>query len=97
LWFLPVFLLQNMFFVKNSSLEHEHCKWKVAEDYRNEGYKVIEEKPIGEGRSVDLVAKKDGTEIAIEIETGKADFLGNIKKWLTFEMSGFSRGKNPLD
>jgi len=67
---------------KNASLEHEYWKWKVAENYRNKGYEVIEEKPVGEGRSVDLVARKNEKEIAIEIETGKSDILGNINKCL---------------
>jgi len=73
---------------KNASLEHEYWKWKAAEDYRRKGYEVIEEKPLGEGRNIDLVAKKDGTEIAIEIETGKADIIGNINKCLK---AGFDR------
>lgn len=42
-------------------MEHEYWKWNVAENCRNEGYEVIEEKSIVEGRSVDLGAKKDGT------------------------------------
>lgn len=65
---------------KNASLEHEYWKELVAERYRQMGYKVEKEVPIGEGRAVDLVASKDGKRIAIEIETGKSDARANVKK-----------------
>jgi len=65
---------------KNASLEHEYYKEMVAKQYRAKGYKVKKEMPIGKGRAVDLVASKDGRSIAIEIETGKSDVEGNVKK-----------------
>jgi len=73
---------------KNASLEHEYYKRLVAEEYRSKGYTVEEEVPIGDGRAVDLVAEKDGKKVAIEIETGKSDSTGNVKKDL---MAGFDK------
>jgi len=73
---------------KNASLEHEYWKHIVAEKYRQKGYKVEEEVPIGDGKAVDLVAKKDGKRIAIEVETGKSDAEGNVKKC---EQAGFNK------
>jgi len=49
---------------------------------------VSEEVPLGAGKTVDLVAQNDKERIAIEIETGKSDALGNIRKCLA---AGFSR------
>ena len=34
--------------------------------------------------SVDVVAEKDGKRVAIEIETGKSDFIYNIRKDLDY-------------
>jgi hypothetical protein len=65
---------------KNASLEHEYWKKLVAEEYRGKGYTVEEEVPIGEGKAVDLVVTKEGKRIAIEIETGKSDVEGNVRK-----------------
>jgi len=67
-------------FHKQGSWEHEYWKYKVGEHYRRKGYKVTFEYKIGDGKSVDLAAEKDGKRIAIEIETGKSDSLYNIRK-----------------
>jgi len=75
-------------FPKNASLEHEYWKRRVAEDYRRRGYVVEEEVPIGGGKAVDLVASKDGKRVAIEIETGKSDAQGNVRKC---EEAGFHK------
>ena len=68
------------------SLRHggvEHLYWvrQVKRKMESKGYKVEEEFPIGKGESVDLaiISKK---KIAIEIETGKSDAIGNIRKCL---------------
>lgn len=68
------------FLPKNASLEHEYWKKRVGDDYRRRGYQVEEEVHIRGGRSVDLVAAKDGKKIAIEVETGKSDVQGNVRK-----------------
>jgi hypothetical protein len=67
-------------FHKNESFEHAVAKAKVADHYRALGYKVTMEYKLSGGRSVDVVAEKDGRRIAIEVETGKSDALYNIKK-----------------
>lgn len=67
-------------FHKQGSWEHEYWKYQVGEHYRKKGYKITFEYKIGKGKSVDLVAEKDGKRIAIEIETGKSDYIYNVKK-----------------
>lgn len=52
----------------------------VGEHYRRKGFEVTFEYKIGDGKSVDLVAEKDGKRIAIEIEAGKSDSLYNVRK-----------------
>jgi hypothetical protein len=60
----------------------EHVLWKsrLAEYFRGKGYTVTEEKPIGGGKTVDLVAVNGKERIAIEIETGKSDAFHNLTK-----------------
>ncbi len=67
-------------FNKRGSFEHEYAKFKVGEYFRKKRYWVTFEYKIGEGKTVDLVAEKDGKRTAIEIETGKSDAIYNIKK-----------------
>lgn len=67
-------------FNKNGSWEHEYWKYRVGMLYRKKGYMVTFEYRIGKGQSVDGVAEKDGIRIAIEIETGKSDYVYNVKK-----------------
>ena len=61
-----------------NGMEHRYWKWKVASYYHKRGYKVFIEKRINGG--VDVAVKKDSRSIAIEIETGKSDFIKNITK-----------------
>lgn len=75
-------------FHKKGSWEHEYWKYRVGEYYRKRGYKITYEYKIDEGKSVDVVAEKDGKKIAIEIETGKSDSIYNIRKDLE---AGFDR------
>lgn len=67
-------------FDKRGSFEHEYAKFKVGEHFRKKGYWVTYEYKIGEGKTADLVAEKNGKKIAIEIETGKSDYVYNIRK-----------------
>jgi len=71
--------IENIF-SKSGSFEHEYAKFRFGEYYRKEGYWVTYEYKIGEGKTVDVVAEKDGKKIAIEIDTGKSDMIYNIKK-----------------
>jgi DNA-binding MarR family transcriptional regulator len=75
-------------FPKNASPEHELWKKKVAEYLKTRGYEVEEEKHIGNEKFTDIVARKDGENIAVEIETGKSDAFHNINKNLN---RGFAR------
>jgi len=67
-------------FHKAGSWEHEYWKFRVGEYYRKKGYEVTYEYRLSGGRSVDVVAEKDGKRIAIEVETGKSDAVYNIRK-----------------
>jgi len=73
---------------RHGGIEHQYWKEKVAAKLRECGYSVQEEYPIGEGKTVDLVARKNSKTIAIEIETGKSDALANIRKCID---TGFDR------
>jgi hypothetical protein len=67
--------------------EHEYWKHRIAEFLRSKGYQVEIEKPIREGKTVDIVASRNGERTAIEVETGKSDAFENIRKCGS---SGFS-------
>ena len=49
---------------------------------KKKGLKIETEYPIGEGKTVDIVLYNKDCKIAVEIETGKADAVGNIRKCL---------------
>ena len=59
---------------------HLYWKTRIADSYREKGYDVSVEEIIN-GRP-DIIARKDGIKIAVEIETGKSDFIGNIQRAL---------------
>ena len=59
---------------------HRYWVKAVAESLRARGYKVSEETPVGGGKTVDVVAEREGRRIAYEIETGASDVSANIKK-----------------
>ncbi|MDH3976611.1 MAG: DUF87 domain-containing protein [Deltaproteobacteria bacterium] len=61
-------------------VEHEYWRMKAANYYKEQGYKIYYEYPLEGGKTVDLVAEKDGQKTAIEIETGKSNAEENIKK-----------------
>lgn len=44
------------------------------------GWQVRKEYPIGAGKTVDLLATKDGRRIAFETETGNSDIAANVRK-----------------
>jgi len=62
--------------------EHEYWKHRVADYFKQKGYQIELEKPIGDGKTVDIVISNDGREVAVEIETGKSDAVENIRKGL---------------
>ena len=61
------------------------------------GYRPKEEYPIGKGETIDLaiIGKR---KMAIEVETGKSDAMGNIKKCLKagFEVLSIAKDANVL-
>ena len=67
---------------RKGGLEHEYWKNRVADSFRSNGYRIMEEFAIGKGQAVDLVASNRDKRIAIEIETGKSDAVHNIRKAL---------------
>ena len=60
------------------SLEHEFWKEKVAEKLTGDGWNVTIEEPVN--GHTDVTAENRGQKIAVEIETGKSDWLANVKK-----------------
>jgi len=65
---------------RSGSILHEFWKQRYFKHYKSKGYAAELEKPIGGGRTVDLVIEKEGKQTAIEIETGKSNIDANIKK-----------------
>ena len=64
---------------------HEYWRMKVTYYYKNKGYKVRQEVPIGQGKAIDMVVEKDGQKTAVEIETGKSDAIANMQKCIKAE------------
>ena len=66
---------------QHGSIVHEYWKRFYAQRFREQGYQIEFEVPRKSGR-VDVVVKKESEKIAIEIETGKSDFVRNVKQSL---------------
>jgi len=62
------------------SLEHRWWVRQTAKYFEKKGFDITHEHPIKANRAIDLLAKKPGKKIAIEIETGKSDIKANIAK-----------------
>ena len=58
-----------------------HTFWvsELSKAFSSEGWRVKREKPLGSGEAVDLDGVKNGTRVAIEVETG-ARGLANIQR-----------------
>lgn len=67
---------------RHGGVEHRYWVRHLADQLRLNGYKVQEEVPVGSGKTIDLVASRDGKRIAFEIETGKSDAAANVRKCL---------------
>ncbi|HDY86793.1 MAG TPA: DUF87 domain-containing protein [bacterium] len=61
------------------SLVHEYWKRFYGRKFEQQGYKIDFEVPRKSGR-VDVVACKENERIAIEIETGKSNFIRNVQQ-----------------
>lgn len=64
---------------QHGSIVHEYWKRYYAQRFEELGYQISLETPRKSGR-IDITARKNGKKIAIEIETGKSDFLRNIRQ-----------------
>ena len=64
---------------QHGSIVHEYWKRFYAQRFREQGYHVDLEVPRQSGW-VDVAAEKDGKKIAIEVETGKSDYLRNVRQ-----------------
>ena len=64
---------------QHGSIVHEYWKRFYAQRFGEQGYHVEFEVPRQSGR-IDVVAKKDDEKIAIEIETGKSNFIRNVQQ-----------------
>lgn len=47
---------------------HRYWKHRIDEHLKNCGYKVEIEVPVGDGKTIDIVAERNGKRIAFEIE-----------------------------
>ena len=63
---------------KRDNLVHEYWKHRAAKHYESLGYKVEIEKKVN--GNTDLVIEKNGKKFAVEIETGKSNWLVNLQK-----------------
>ncbi|MBI4020920.1 MAG: ATP-binding protein [Candidatus Aenigmarchaeota archaeon] len=68
------------------SLEHRFWAETLATALLATGALVEKETPLGNGAAVDILVTKDGQRTAIEVETGKADWEGNVRKCLAVGM-----------
>ena len=59
---------------------HRYCVHLLQGYYEERGYAVEIEHQAGNDHYVDLMVKKDGLPTAVEVETGKSDPLGTIRK-----------------
>ena len=61
----------------NGSLPHAWWQHRAAALLNQHGWEVTKEHPIG-GHSVDLFARKGASTLALEVETGRSDWLSNV-------------------
>lgn len=65
--------------VNRGGPEHEYWKHRIAEKFKAEGYEVEMVKQT-DGHYADIVARRNGKMMAVEVENGKSDAEDNIKK-----------------
>ena len=84
--------------LRHGGVEHMYWMKQVKKKLENNGYKVKEEHPIGNGETVDLAIIGKSKKIAVEIETGKSDAIRNIRKCLDagFEVVSMATNSDAL-
>ena len=65
---------------EHGSLVHSFWQRYWGQRFREHGYIIDFEVSRQSSGRVDVVAQQDGRKIAVEIETGKSDFLWNIRQ-----------------
>ena len=70
------------------SLEHSFWVNRAAIYFEKGKYKVLKEHPVKGNGAVDILAKRPGQTIAVEVETGKSNTKENLNK---IRDSGFDR------
>ncbi len=66
---------------KREGIVHKFWKHKIAEYYKSKGMKVLIEEYYVNGRP-DIAVIYEDKKVAVEIETGKSDYITNIQKRL---------------
>lgn len=59
---------------------HEYWRHRLTVAMERLGYTVTHEFALGDGKAADLCASRQGAQVLVEIETGKSDVRGNIRK-----------------
>ena len=72
----------------NEGPEHEYWKYRVAEHYKSLGFEVEVEKRLLNGHRVDVWARSDRGELALEIENDPQQALANVARCLGGAVSG---------
>ena len=67
---------------RHGGLEHRYWVERIAGELKDAGLSAEKEVSLGSGRTVDLHATIAGKRIAVEVETGKSDWMANVRKCL---------------
>lgn len=72
---------------RRESIAHAYWKHWWARNLRDQGYEVQVEAPW-KGGYVDVLGRREGETVAVEVETGESDVVGNVRNCLR---SGFGK------
>ncbi len=70
------------------SLEHMFWVNRTAKYFEKKGYEVSREHPVKGNGAIDILAKRPGEKVAVEVETGKSNIKENLNK---IKSAGFDR------
>lgn len=70
------------------SLEHRYWVRQAGGYFEKKGFEIQCEHPVRGNGAVDILASRPGTQIVIEVETGKSDIKNNIEK---IQNAGFDK------
>ena len=70
------------------SLEHQFWVGRAAKHFEKKGYDVVYEHPVKGNGAIDILARKPGQTVAVEVETGKSNTGENLDK---IRHAGFDR------